>query len=174
VRTAAAAQVAAMLLGSATAAALLALSARLASPLPGAAVGAICAAAALALLGESRLRLPGSHWMVPRSWARFGYSGYAALFGLALGAGFVTLLPSAGWYGVIAVAQSGSPWWTAFAVLLPFGAARAAMTPVLTARSVRSGEHPVARIPALAAMSRRLAPAEMLLLGALAVEVMIR
>jgi hypothetical protein len=173
-RTAATAHVAAMLLGSATTAALLLLTARVAGPLPGAAVCAVCAMAALALPGESRLRLPGSHWMVPRSWARFGYSGYSALFGLALGAGFVTLLPSAGWYGVIAVAQAGSPWWTAFAVLLAFGAARAAMTPLLTARSARTGEHPVARIPALAAMSRRLVPMEMLLLGALAVEVMIR
>jgi opacity protein-like surface antigen len=161
------AHVAGMLLGSAATASLLAISARLAGPLPAAAVAAVCLLAAAALLAESRLRPPGSHWMVPHSWARFGHSGFAALFGVALGAGFVTVLPSAGWYGVVAAAQAGTPWWAAFAILLSFGAARALLVPFLTAWSARHGAHPVARIDALAATARRLRPVELALLVAL-------
>jgi hypothetical protein len=173
VAPAVAAHVAGMLAGSAATASLLVLSTRLLGRLPGAAVAVICLLAAAALLAEPRLQLPGSHWMVPRSWARFGHSGFAALFGLALGAGFVTVLPSAGWYGVVAAAQAGAPAWTAFAVLLAFGVARAAMVPVLTVRSMRDGAHPVARIGALATAQRRLRPVEMLLLVALGCVVLV-
>jgi hypothetical protein len=157
-----------MLAGSAVTAAALLLSSRLLGPLPAPAVAGVCAAAVVTLLAERWLRAPGSHWMVPRSWARFGHSGHAALFGLALGAGFVTLLPSAGWYGVVAAAQAGSAWWTAFAMLLSFGAARAVLVPLLTVRSARDGRHPVAWIGALGALSRRLLPVEVVLLAALA------
>ena len=164
VALAAAAHVAGMLLGSAATASLLLLSSRLLGPMPVAATAAVCLLAAGALLVEPRLRLPGSHWMVPRSWARFGHSRFAALFGLALGAGFVTLLPSAGWYGVVAAAQAGTTWWSAFAIVLSFGAARALLVPLLTARSAHDGAHPVARIGALAATARRLRPVELTLL----------
>ena len=170
----AAAHVAGMLLGSAATASLLVLSAHLAGRLPAPAVAAVCLLAAGALLVESRVRLPGSHWMVPHSWARFGHSGFAAIFGLALGAGFVTLLPSAGWYGVVAAAQADSTWWVAFAIVLSFGAARALLVPLLTARSGRDGMHPVARIDALAATARRLRPVELALLLVLSVALLAR
>lgn len=169
----AAAHASGTLLGSAATATLLVLSTRTVGHLPAVAVASVCLAAAAALLAESRIRLPASRWMVPQSWARFGHSGFAALFGVALGAGFVTLLPSAGWYGVVATAQAGAPWWTAFAVLLAFGTARAAMAPVLTFRSARDGVHPVARLDALAAAARRLRPVEMALLVALGVVLLV-
>ena len=170
----AAAHVAGMLLGSAATASLLVLSARLAGRLPAPAVAAVCLLAASALAVEARVALPGSRWMVPHSWARFGHSGFAALFGLALGAGFVTLLPSAGWYGVVAAAQADATWWSAFAILLSFGAARALLVPLLTARSAHDGVHPVARIEALAATARRLRPVELALLVMLGVALMAR
>jgi hypothetical protein len=159
-----------MLAGSALTAAVLAATARLLGPLPAGAVSAVCLLAAVALRGSRWLRLPGSHWVVPWSWARFGHTGHAALFGLALGAGVVTLLPSAGWYALLAVAQAAPPWWAAFAVLLSFGAARGALVPLLTDWSARTGAHPVTRIDALGRMAQRLVGVEMLLLAALAVE----
>jgi hypothetical protein len=164
------AHVAAMLAGSALTASALVATARLLGPLPAGAVCAVCLLGAAVLLGGERLRLPGSHWMVPRSWARFGHNGYAALFGLALGSGVATLLPSAGWYGLLAAAQATPPWWGAFAVMLCFGATRGALVPLLTARSAHRGEHPVTRIEALGAMSHRLVAVEALLLAALAVQ----
>jgi len=163
------AHVVAMLVGSALTATAVAASARVLGPLPAVAVSATCVLAALALLGDPWLRLPGSRWMVPASWVRFGPGGHAALFGLALGSGVVTLVPSAGWYALLAVAQATSPWWTAFTVLTCFGAARAALVPLLTVWSARRGEHPVARIAAVGAISGRLAAVETLLLGVLAV-----
>jgi hypothetical protein len=171
--TTAVAHVAAMLAGSALTAGVLAATARLLGPLPAGAVGAVCLLAAVALLGDPWLRLPGSHWVVPRSWARFGHTGHAALFGLALGSGVATLLPSAGWYALLAVAQASPPWWTTFAVLLCFGAARGALVPLLTVRSARTGEHPVTRIAALGAMTHRLVAVEALLLATLAVEALL-
>src|SRR5690349_12610895 len=101
---AAAAHTAAILAGSAFVATVLVLTARTAGALPPAAVAAVCLAAATAV--ATGVRVPGSRWMVPREWARFGAAGHAACFGFALGTGVMTLLPSAAFYALLAAAEA--------------------------------------------------------------------
>jgi len=145
--------------GALTAAALLA-TRFLAGPLPAPAVSVICLLCAAAVAMERRVRVPGSSWMVPRTWARLGATGYAAAFGALLGTGVATLLPSAALYALLAVAQSAPAWWQCMAPLLAFAAARAVFTLLLTARSVRRGTHPVAHLRRMHSVARRAAPLE--------------
>jgi hypothetical protein len=77
-----------------------------------------------------------------RGWARFGRVGYAALFGFALGTGVLTVVPSAALYALLALAWSAPAWWQTYALVLAFASARAAMVPLLTARSMRTRVHP--------------------------------
>jgi hypothetical protein len=168
---AAAAHSVGMVAGGAATASLLLLSAWLLGPLPAWAAAVACVVGALALCTQPAVRLPGSHWMVPREWARFGHTRYAAAFGVALGTGVATLLPSPAWYGVLATAQR-APVWLGFAILIAFAAARGVMLPWLTARSVRVGEHPVARVERLRPVLARVVPAEVVLAAALAGELL--
>lgn len=163
----------ALLAGSAVTGGLLAALARATGPLPAPAVGAVALLAAAAVLGEPRLRAPGSRWMVPRQWARLGYTGYAAAFGFALGLGFATLVPSAGWYAVVAAAAGTAAWWQSVVVVLAFGMARAPMAALLTVRSTLRHAHPVAHMDGVVNMARRLAAVEAMLAAALGVQLLL-
>ena len=156
-----------------TAAALVSL-AHVAGPLPSPALAAVCLSAAALLVVEALLplRVPGSSWMVPREWARFGTTRYAALFGLALGTGVATALPSPALYALLAAVEAAPRWWQAVALMLTFGAARAAMAPLLTARSARRGVHPSLGLDRLRDSMARLGIVEIALLGALAAELL--
>lgn len=58
--------------------------------------GVSCALAVLytfAALRVIRLRPPTRHWQVPRRWAVYGTPRFELLFGLALGAGVLTVTP---------------------------------------------------------------------------------
>src|SRR5438067_12023313 len=66
----------------------------------------------IAAMVAFQLRIPKleSRWRVPRSWARFGHVWYATLFGLILGFGLVTAIPSAGLYAVVTWALAANGW----------------------------------------------------------------
>lgn len=168
---AAAAHTAAMLAGSAFVASLLAIAASAAGALPPIAVAVVCLGAAVAV--ATRLPVPGSHWMVPREWARLGAAGHAACFGFALGTGVATLLPSAAFYALLAAAEAAPSRLQTYALLLTFGAARSVMVAVLTARSVHRGVHPVAGIDRLRDAMARLGGAEAVLLTTLGIELLL-
>ena len=164
---AAAAHTVALLAGSAAVAAALVLSARVAAHLPAHGLAVVCALAAVAV--AARVPVPGSRWMVPREWARIGTVAYSAAFGLALGTGVMTLLPSAALYALLAAAQAAPAAWQAFALLLCFAAARAALVVFLTARSAGGRLHPVAGLDRLRDRMAGLDVAEIVLLAGLSV-----
>jgi len=168
--TAATAHTVALLAGSATVAAVLVLSAHLAGHLSAHGAALACGLAATAV--AARVPVPGSRWMVPRQWARMGTTAYAACFGAVLGTGVVTLLPSAALYALLAVAQAATVWWQAFALLLGFGAARAALVILLTARSASRRLHPVVGLDALRDRMARLDSVEVALLAALSAQLL--
>jgi len=166
------AHVLATLTGSALTASALIAVAHVEGRLPLAAVGTVCLLAAAAVAADPRLPAPGSRWMVPREWARFGPTGYAAAFGLVLGTGVVTMMPSAALYAMLATAEAAPAWWQTFLLLLAFGATRALMVVVLTARSARRGRHPVESMAWIARVTTRVATIEALLAAALGTEVL--
>jgi len=165
----------ALLCGSLLTAIVLVAVAGLAGPLPLPAVAAVCLASAvlLALQAVVPLRLPGSHWMVPREWARFGTTRYAALFGFALGTGVVTALPSPALYALLAMVEAAPRWWQAVGLMVVFGLARGAMVPLLTVRSARRGVHPSVGSDRLRDTMARLGVVEIVLLAALGVEILV-
>jgi hypothetical protein len=169
--SAALAHTAAMLAGSAAVAAALLGMSRALGRAPVAVVAAVCVAAASAVALENRFVTPGSHWMVPRHWARLGPVGHSAAFGFLLGTGVATVLPSAAMYAVLVVAESAPRWAETLAVMLSFGAARALLVLHLTVRSALRELHPVAGLDRLRGAVRRAAPLEALLALALAVAV---
>lgn len=66
---------------------------------PAPAVGVVALGAAAAAAGL--IGLPSPRWRVPRGLAAAGDTAYAVLFGLVLGAGLFTAVPSAGLYILI-------------------------------------------------------------------------
>jgi hypothetical protein len=145
----------------------------MAGPLPRPAMAGIAVMAVLGLAAEPTIGVPGSRWMVPKDWGRLTPTWYAVAFGLALGAGIVTVAPSTAIYVVLATAQAAPVWWHSFAVVLAF-ATTAAMAPILlTARSIRHGSHPIHHVALLGAWSSRAAPAELVMASALATELLL-
>lgn len=134
------AYVVALLIGAVILAALLYLVGRLAGHPPLAAVGTI--ALISAGVGSTRLaaRLPTSTWQVPRSWARFGHTAFAAVFGGILGLGFVTVMPSIGFYTLVAWALTAPRWHDVWPVFVAFGGARALLLPLIALRAQWRGE----------------------------------
>lgn len=169
---AAAANVAATLVGSALTAAVLVGVALIGGRLPIRAVGAVCLLAGLAVAVESRVPAPGSRWMVPREWARFGPTAYAAAFGLALGTGVATMVPSAALYALLTAAETAPAWWQSLGLLLTFGGTRALLVVILTVRSARRGRHPMEDIGWVALVSTHAATVEVALAAALGAEVL--
>lgn len=97
-------------------------------------VAALIVAIAAACSTALGLKVPHSRWMVPKSWARYGWRPYTFLFAFILGFGFLTVVPGFGMYAVgafVAVAPIG----TALAVGLAFGFSRGA-APLLEAAAV--------------------------------------
>ena len=73
--------------------------------------------------------VPTRHWQVPRHWGQHGTHLYWTAFGLALGAGFFTIVTSMGYYVLLVIGiLLGDPAQAATLMAL-FGAARVA--PVL-------------------------------------------
>lgn len=70
--------------------------------------------------------LPNSSWRVPQDWARFGQGWYASIFGVALGLGFITAIPAAGFYAFVLAASTLPSWEQAGAAFFAFGLTRAA------------------------------------------------
>lgn len=62
---------------------------------------AVCVVSCLLdLLGA---RAPTGHWLVPRQWARWPWPAYSMLFGTILGIGWLTVVPFASYYLVVAL-----------------------------------------------------------------------
>lgn len=108
---------------------------------------------------------PSSPWRVPRSWSTFGERPFVLVFGLALGAGVLTALPSFGFYvllawGLTAGLQLGLPAFVAFA------GGRAA--PVLFAAVFWRGDEITEGTSRLRRGMRRIRSLEAIVLGAAA------
>jgi hypothetical protein len=71
------------------------------------------------------IALPQSRWRVPSVWSQLGPRRYAGAFGVALGLGVVTALPSNGFYVLLFVGLSSESWLLILLALLLFGVARA-------------------------------------------------
>jgi hypothetical protein len=162
-RTAIAAHVLALVTGSASLAVILAgVGSQLDLP-AGASAGAIALLAGATVLG---LTPPSSPWRVPRGWAQAGDTGFAAIFGFALGLGFPTLIASFGFYALVVWGLT-EPWQATIPVFVAFGLARSLL---LVAASFRSSQEQVTDLAAGAMRSARLArPLDAALLAALAV-----
>lgn len=127
-------------------------------------------AALLALVAGKvlALHLPGSPLRVPRSWARLGHTGYSAVFGMALGTGVTTALPSPGLYALIAWGLFAPSWSAVWPVFLAFSLGRAVpflLLAIHAARTNQFADHALDRARVSAAL---LAPAEATVLAALA------
>jgi hypothetical protein len=100
-------------------------------------------------------RVPTNHWQVPRSWARWPWPTYHAAFGFILGLGWLTVVPFASYYLLVAVLiVVGNPTTSALMMTL-FGLARAVPLLLLSAGIFREacpagfGARSVARRAAL-------------------------
>ncbi len=115
------------------------------------------------------LRLPGSPWRVPRSWGRLGHVGYASVFGIALGTGLATALPSPGLYALVAWGLAAPGWPAVWPVFGAFAAGRAVPLLVVAAHADRRRGHPDQELETASRIASRLSPAESMLFAALAV-----
>ncbi len=75
--------------------------------------------------------LPNSSWRIPQAWARWGQAWYAMAFGMALGIGFLTAIPSVGFYVLILGALTLNSIEAVAAVFLAYGFARALPIPLV-------------------------------------------
>jgi hypothetical protein len=62
---------------------------------------AVCVIAGL--LDFLGARVPTGHWLVPRQWARWPWPAYPMIFGTILGIGWLTVVPFASYYLVVAL-----------------------------------------------------------------------
>ena len=139
--------------------------------LPAVAVAAVCILAAFSVSRLLPNVFPSSRWRVPRRWStRLGQTGFAAAFGLSLGLGFLTALPSASLYAVVAAASLFSTT-TALAVGLAFGTAR--FVPVLAAALAQRRVEQRAVMGRLRTLGRSAIPADAFLVAALGLLVLI-
>jgi hypothetical protein len=127
-------------------------------------VGATAVIAA-AMAGGLVPSLPASRWRIPRSWSTFGEGPFVLLFGLVLGLGVLTALPSFGFYVLIAWGLTASFYvtWPAF---LAFAAGRA--VPVVAAAALWRGDEITEGTSRLRRRMRALRGAEAVILGAAA------
>ena len=155
--------VAALVAGSVLLAAILDMVGELA-PIPTIVVG-ITAVAAASMAAGLVPALPSSPWRVPRSWSTFGERPFVVVFGLALGAGVLTALPSFGFYvllawGLTVGLQLALPAFVAFA------GGRAA--PVLFAAAFWRGDEITEGTSRLRRRMQRVRTLEAVVLGAVA------
>lgn len=83
----------------------------------------VVALGAAASAAWMQMPVPGSGWMVPRSWVRIGRLPYVFVFGVILGFGLLTSLPGIGFLPLMAFAASAEWGWGAAAMLV-FGLSR--------------------------------------------------
>ncbi len=87
----------------------------------------VAIAYALAELAGTRWPVPTRHWLVPKDWGLYGRQCYAALFGLTLGTGLLTVVNFVGLYLLIGLSiLSASPWLGAF-LLATYGLSRVSL-----------------------------------------------
>ena len=77
-------------------------------------------------VADIRLPVPTSTWQVPRSWVHHGEATFAFLFGLSLGAGFLTVVPFVGFYSLLISIALVQPPSLAIATMLVYGVVRSA------------------------------------------------
>lgn len=134
---------------------------------PAAALGVLAAITAVAAAGLVPNVLPTSHWMVPQRWLRMGPTAYPAAFAAVLGAGFVTVVASTGYYAALASTLVLPPWWQAVLVFGTFGLARSVPFAIGSLRATRDGRG-VDHVERLGRIAERFGPLEAALLAAVA------
>lgn len=134
---------------------------------PAAALGVVAAVTAVVAAGLVPNVLPSSHWMVPQRWLRLGPTGYPAAFAAVLGAGFVTVVASVGYYAVVGSALVLPAWWQALLAFGTFGLARSVPFAAASLRATRDGRG-VDHVERLGRITERLGPVEAALLAAVA------
>jgi hypothetical protein len=101
----------------------------------------------VALLGVAiriaPIGLPETGWRVPRSWARFGHTAYASLFGAVLGVGFLTAIPAAGFYVLLAWGVAAPSWNEIWPVFAAFAGARAMPFLIVALATIGTRSEPV-------------------------------
>jgi hypothetical protein len=73
-------------------------------------------------------KVPTRHWLIPKGWAAYGTPRFEMIFGLILGAGFLTVIPFIGYYLLIAYCLTCGAIAKASAAMAVFGALRAIPT----------------------------------------------
>lgn len=105
-------------------------------------VGIVALASAAVGGGIVPIRILGRGWRIPQTRARFGHVAYAALFGGILGVGFLTAVPSIGFYAFVAWGLAAPGWESVVLVFGAFGVGRS--VPLLSSalNSKKRGEYP--------------------------------
>lgn len=116
----------------------------------------------------------GSAWRVPRNWAAVGHSTYAAVFGVALGAGFITALPSVGLLGIFLWAVADAKPVIVLVVFVAFALGRVLPFLAIAERSRRTGVFPVGSVDFATKIARGAFATEVAGLGILAVALLSR
>jgi hypothetical protein len=134
-----------MVAGGAFSGALIAVAGQLGAAVPDALrsgiLVAVCASACICdLIGA---RVPTSHWQVPRWWARWPWPLFHVAFGFILGMGWLTIVPFASYYLLLAVLFLLGSIPTGVIVMSVFGLARSlpllVMSPGIFGRSCATG-----------------------------------
>lgn len=100
------------------------------------AVVVICLwACALDLFGG---QVPTSHWLVPRAWARWPWPMYPVVFGAVLGVGWLTMVPFASYYLLVAILVIFASTKAGVLTMAAFGLARS-IPLVIMARRIHAG-----------------------------------
>lgn len=129
-------------------------------------VGIVALVSSVVGSGVIPIRLPESGWRIPRSWARFGHTTYAALFGGVLGLGVLTAIPSIGFYTLLVWGLSRADWQTVLLIFGVFGVARALPLVFSAIGAKRRGKYPDEELDKIEKLAERVAfPIEVVLLA---------
>lgn len=110
--------------------------------LPLQAVGVVALWSAASGAGLVPFRLPGSGWQVPQKWGKVGDKAYGWLFGVILGFGWLTRLPSVGFYALVAWGLASPSWLNVWVVCLSFAVGRALPFLAIMFWAERAREYP--------------------------------
>lgn len=133
------------------------------------AVGAT--ALAMALIGSKvlPLPLPQSQWQVPKSWARFGHTAFAALFGGVLGLGVLTAISAPGFFALLMWGLAATHWEDVWPVFAAFGVGRVIPLLALAFTLKQSPDYPVRIVEGSNAIAKVAFHGEAMLLAAITV-----
>lgn len=146
---------------------------RLVGTMPLWVVGAAATIAAASGLGWLPIDPPESHWRVPQNWGRFGHVCYAGLFGVVLGLGVLTAVPSFSLYVVIAWVFTGPAWHQVWPIFLGFSIARLLPALLVVMMATRSREHPFSVLESITKATGLARRAEIAVLAALGVQLLL-